>query len=204
MHLTKIRVDADEALRARLTDAYAWHQGIWTAFPQRDGQSRDFLSRVDQRDAAIEALVLSPEPPVPRPWGVWESREVAPGFLDHDESLFSLRANPTVKRVVRDATGARRKNGRRTRICSEEDLRAWLVHKASESGFAHCTERLSVGVPVDQTSWREKRQVVHSRVDYQGVLRVADRERFHTAHRQGIGPAKAFGFGLLLLKPLAQ
>lgn len=203
MFLTRICIGVDEALHARLTDAYAWHRGLWDAFPGRDGEPRDFLTRVDQKDRVAEALMLSPGPPAARPWGEWESREVAPGFLDHDRYLFSLRANPTVKRVVRDGTGARRKNGRRTRICSTEDLRAWLVHKASGSGFSTCDDRLSVGAPADQTSWRRNRQVIHSRVDYQGVLEVTDRERFHAAHRQGIGPAKAFGFGLLLLKPLS-
>ena len=202
MYLTRIQVGTDEALHAGLTDAYAWHQGLWAAFPGRDGESRDFLNRVDQKGGAIQALLLSPEPPVVRPWGEWENREVAPGFLDHDEYLFSLRANPTVKRVVRDDGGIRRKNGRRTRICSTEALRAWLVHKASENGFSTCDDRLSIGTPVDQTSWRKRRQVIHSRVDYQGVLQVTDRERFRAAHRQGIGPAKAFGFGLLLLRPL--
>ena len=68
--------------------------------------------------------------------------------------------------------------------------------------FSTCADRLSVGAPVDQTSWRKRHRIVHSCVDYQGVLQVTNRERFHAAYRRGIGPAKAFGFGLLLLRPL--
>jgi CRISPR system Cascade subunit CasE len=43
----------------------------------------------------------------------------------------------------------------------------------------------------------------HIGVDFQGVLRVTDRAAFHYAFETGIGPAKAFGFGLLMLQPVA-
>lgn len=36
---------------------------------------------------------------------------------------------------------------------------------------------------------------------YEGILEVADPERFATAVRQGIGPAKAYGYGLLSVAP---
>ena len=43
---------------------------------------------------------------------------------------------------------------------------------------------------------------LHSTVDYQGVLTVTDPIRFHEAFTRGIGSAKAFGFGLLVIAPL--
>ena len=114
--LTRIRVGGMQAVKSRLTDAYTWHRALWGAFPGRDGEPRDFLTRIDRRASAIEALMLSASSPEPREWGCWETKEVPPAFLGHERYFFSLRANPTTKRVVRDDAGARRKNGRRTRI----------------------------------------------------------------------------------------
>ncbi|MEW6753475.1 MAG: type I-E CRISPR-associated protein Cas6/Cse3/CasE [Candidatus Latescibacterota bacterium] len=87
------------------------------------------------------------------------------------------------------------------RICAPEELGAWLDRKAAASGF-RVEDGLTVAPPVDQICWRDHRKVVHARVDYQGVLTVLDRQAFRVAYCTGIGPAKAFGFGLLLLRPL--
>ena len=204
MFLTRIRVDQNEALSMALSDAYAWHRQLWKAFPGRDGQAREFLSRTDAHHGFFETLVLSPTVPASQEWGVWETRSVAPSYLRHEHYLFSLRANPTVKRVVRDSeSGMRKRNGCRTRVCDPGELRAWLDRKAMAAGFnVEGAHHLRMSPPVDQVSWRKKRRITHARVDYDGILKVIDRERFNEAYRKGIGPAKAFGFGLLLLKAI--
>ena len=204
MFLTRIRVNQTEALSMALSDAYAWHQQLWKAFPGRDGQAREFLSHTDEHYDFFETLMLSQTAPASQEWGMWETRLVAPGYLRHERYLFSLRVNPTVKRVVRDSeNGMRKQNGCRTRICDPGELRTWLDRKAMAAGFSvECAHHLRVSPPVDQISWRKKRRITHTRVDYDGILTVTDRDRFGEAYRKGIGPAKAFGFGLLLLKAL--
>jgi CRISPR system Cascade subunit CasE len=42
----------------------------------------------------------------------------------------------------------------------------------------------------------------HVAVDFRGVLRVQDREKFKRTFAAGIGSAKGFGFGLLMLEPV--
>jgi len=42
---------------------------------------------------------------------------------------------------------------------------------------------------------------LHSAVEFQGVLAVTDPARFHETFTRGVGPAKAFGFGLLVIAP---
>lgn len=46
------------------------------------------------------------------------------------------------------------------------------------------------------------RTIQHFAVDFDGVLRVTDPQKFVEAVRCGIGPAKGFGFGLLSVAPL--
>jgi CRISPR system Cascade subunit CasE len=197
--LTRVRVSTIEAAKMRLSDNYAWHQTLWRAFPGRDGERRDFLTRVDRRDQFFEALILSPNEPTQQTWGRWEPKPVAPSFLEHSRYRFALRANPTVKRV--DKTGKRWKNGYRTAICDLEELKTWLKTKGESGGFA--IEAVDCDPPVREPFFRKNSRGTHVRVDFRGVLAVTNHKRFQEVFQQGIGTARAFGFGLLLLQPIA-
>ena len=48
----------------------------------------------------------------------------------------------------------------------------------------------------------QERTGTHAGVRFRGRLQVTDRERFIHAFHHGIGSAKAFGYGMLLLQPL--
>ena len=42
----------------------------------------------------------------------------------------------------------------------------------------------------------------HGGVQFRGALEVTDQEKFIETYQSGIGSAKGFGFGLLLLAPI--
>jgi CRISPR system Cascade subunit CasE len=44
---------------------------------------------------------------------------------------------------------------------------------------------------------------LHSAVEFQGVLTVNDPTGFHETFTRGVGSAKAFGFGLLVIAPIS-
>ena len=198
MFLTRIRLRLPEALRLRLSDPYAWHRWLWKAFPDRDGQAREFLSRADRSEDFYEVLLLSPEAPTTLARGTWETRPVAPTFLEHNRYAFALRVNPTVKK--KNESNA--KNGRRVALRRHEELHAWIERKAQGAGFA--IDAIQFDPPVDQPFRKSGVRGKHARVDFRGLLSVRDRAAFRNAYRHGIGPAKAFGFGLLLLKPVYE
>lgn len=201
-YLSQIWVGKDVAVKQRLSDSYAWHKALWTAFPDRDGKPRHFLFRIDDKRQRFRVLLLSPDRPVLPGWGLWETKEVSPSFLMHERYLFQLRANPTIKRVVRDDNGSKKKNGRRDAITDETGLRAWLDRKADQFCFA--VEDCVVGPPMESFFINKQRERgKHSSVDFQGLLRVTDHGVFKRAFHEGIGPAKAFGFGLIMLQPAA-
>ncbi len=200
-YLTQIRLDKGEAARLHLHDTYAWHQRLWGAFPAKDGETRDFLFRLDDARDSFRVLLLSPEEPSPAGWGAWEIKAVAEGFLEHERYLFQIRANPTIKRVVRDEAGERKKNGRRDAIYDSEALRAWMERKAGQAGFAML--ECNPGPATQSFFVKDGHRGKHVAVDFQGVLRVVERDAFRRAFATGIGPAKAFGFGLVMLQPVA-
>src|SRR5574340_349654 len=174
--LPQIRVGKDEGAKLRLRDAYAWHQQLWSAFPGRDGQRRGFLFRVDDQREDFRVLLLSPEAPVQQAWGAWDVKQVADGFLGHDQYLFQVRANPTIKRVVWAADGELKKNGRRTPIYEASALLAWMERKGNQSGFAllQCTPSPGIQSYFE----KDRRRGKHVAVDFRGTLRVTDRAAF--------------------------
>ncbi len=74
----------------------------------------------------------------------------------------------------------------------------WLIDGGDARGFAVDERHLSVDAYTQHQGKDEKLRF--SSVDFAGELTVTDADRFGTALRQGIGHAKAFGCGLLLVR----
>ena len=207
LHLTQIHVSHEQAVRLlRIRDSYDWHQYLWQAFPDRDGEARDFLVRIDAKEEAYRALILSRMPPTRPDWcpgDNFATKPVPEAFFSHATYAFTLLANPT-KKIRSNAGGERTKNGRRIPLTTREDLLAWLERKATASGFAidpDTTQTVPRGREYFQKD-KPRTQGLHAAVEYRGRLSVNDPVAFRAAVATGIGSAKAFGFGLLVLAPL--
>ncbi|WP_428939780.1 type I-E CRISPR-associated protein Cas6/Cse3/CasE [Fontivita pretiosa] len=83
-------------------------------------------------------------------------------------------------------------------------LGQWLQARAKRAGFKLVDDKLRISrvgyVYIRKGSPDDKSQRLRS-VLYEGLLEVTDRDRFWRALQSGIGPAKAFGFGLLSIAP---
>ncbi len=192
-YLSQAVVPIPLALRAGLTDGYKWHRAIWDAFPGRPEARREFLFRADRRERDFRVLLLSPESPCAAGVFAWQTKEIGDAFLAHAAYRFGLKANPTMRR---------KSDGRRLAIFDEARLRDWLSRKAAASGFAVEPDRLSVGAPITEIFVKDKQSGKHVAVDFEGVLQVKDRDVFIRAFQTGIGSAKGFGYGLLMLQPI--
>jgi CRISPR system Cascade subunit CasE len=207
LYLTQILVSYEDAVRLlNIRDSYDWHQRIWQAFAGRDGAERDFLIRVDQKEDAYRVLILSRTQPVKPDWcptACFGTKLIPSNYFHHKSYRFSLLANPTKKLRVDNPDGSRKKNGRRVPITQREDLIDWLSRKGKAGGFTFDPEQLRT-IPRGREFFRkEGAQGTHTAVEFQGILTVYDPGLFVDAVQTGIGSAKAFGFGLLALTPLA-
>jgi CRISPR system Cascade subunit CasE len=149
-------------------------------------------------------------------------KELPSSFLSHRYYAFDIRANPTkcVDQQNADGNIVLRRNGKRTKgkripIVKPDDLRAWLVRKAQvrcydektkvaiPGGFRIVEKRpLEISPMVENHFHRKTDSAYHGGVQFRGVLEVTDRERFIDTYQSGLGSAKGFGFGLLLLAPI--
>lgn len=207
LHLTQILVPYEDAVRLlRIRDTYDWHQRVWQAFSGRDGQPRNFLIRVDRKEESYRVLILSPSIPTKPDWcptACFGTKPIPEDFFGHSRYRFSLLANPT-RKVRSNAAGERTKNGRRLAIADRDGQVAWLQQKASSGGFSVDPKRLR-SIPRGREYFHKNRHThgAHSAVEFQGELAVEDPVLFRTTVAAGVGSAKAFGFGLLVLAPLS-
>ena len=192
-YLSQLSVGKSDAAGHRLHDAYAWHQKLWELFPGQDGAPRGFLFRIDNARTAFRVLLLSPLEPTMPDWAHMATKQVAETFLDHSRYRFQLKANPTMRR---------KSDRRRLGIYGEDRLHEWIQRKAEQNGFNVEPDVLDVGGPQDEVFARSGVRGKHVAVDFRGVLCVRGRELFKQAFRKGIGSAKSFGFGLLMLQPI--
>jgi len=188
-------------------DSYNWHKRIWEAFPGMPEAERSFLTRLDDTGQDFRLLILSKDPPTRPDWcpsDNWHSKTVDDAFFEHRSYQFSLLANPTKKLVIRDANGVKKKNGQRIALSKREDLLAWIERKGEQHGFTMDTATLKLVPRPRQQFLKKGKSGTHTATEFTGILQVTDPTKFKSAATEGIGSAKAFGFGMLCLAPLTS
>ena len=194
-------------VQTELADLYELHRTLMRAFPDDlDPATERILFRVDtdRRSGVPTVLVQSLTHPD------WSAVAAIPGYLlttppevenpackPYDPRAargqllrFRLRANPTFRRA-----------GKRLAWLREEDQIAWLARKADGSGFRIISVTVIPEGFQDAVRDRTGDKMRHFAVRFDGLLQVTDPTRFLETLRRGIGPAKAFGFGLLSVAP---
>ena len=208
--------DPDRALDAH-------HRLIWTLFPGRDAV-REFLWRADGRG---RFLILSHREPVQsdlfRPL---DTTDFSPLLAPGDCLDFVLRANATKDRRVPKTACGRRPHRRvdlvmdalhktpgqsalgTDRISERPSLRMnladqvatdWLAAQGARGGFV--LERVRVeDYSVRQLSRAGKGRVTFGMLDLRGILSVKEPDTFLATLGNGLGRARAFGCGLMLIR----
>ena len=226
LYLSRLRLNPRHHLVQRaLADCHALHQHLMTGLPAAaSDQARaeyGVLYRIDV-DSASGVPTLLVQTAVRPDWSrigasgllrerALEAKEVSSAYAaiaPGRRLRFRLRANPT-RRVNRSRAGSDSLAGKRVELRDEESQRKWLTErKAGQCGFRVLDLQVRAGDALGpkQGGWRReadaRRKLTFATVVFDGVLEVTDAERFRAALRQGIGPGKAYGFGLLSIAPV--
>jgi len=207
-YLTQVTLDFATAARLGLHHTYDWHRAVWRAFPGRDGQPRDFLTRLDQRREAFRLLIVSPVDPTRPDWcppdpEIWQTKLIPETYFSHGRYSFQLCANTTRKVTKLAADGTPTKNGMRVPLRKREEFLEWIKRKGEQGGFAVDEATLRTFSRGREYFEKSGQHGLHTAVEFQGMLTVTDPARFHESFTHGIGSAKAFGFGLLVIAPIS-
>jgi CRISPR system Cascade subunit CasE len=203
-------------------DPYEQHQALWKLFAVTREERTDraeFLFRAEMKNDLPVFYMLSKRQPQDRA-GLWhvESKIYKPDIQVGDRLAFKLRVNPTIARP-----NAKGENSKRHDVVMDakkrmgwkdipEDERPTLAHVAYEAGACWLRDREQrLGCSIDSDlhvdvyrSWRQRgrKNIELSTLDFEGRLVVNDRDRLMEALTLGIGRAKSFGCGLLLVRRL--
>jgi len=198
MYLSKILISGPAC-----RNPYDIHRVLWRLFPEEADAHREFLFRVghSERNHA-EVLLQSERKPVR---SSEEAKILAwkefPLSLHVGQCLrFFLIANPI--KTIDDEGG--RKNVRgdtkkcRVPLISDEDRQTWIKRKFQD---AASIEVLAIDplLPLRFRKGKEDRAGKIQPVSFQGVLNVKNPAILSELIQNGIGPAKAFGCGLISL-----
>jgi len=120
-------------------------------------------------------------------------------FAKGEHFRFRLVANPTRKIDTKSGPDSKRRNGKRVPVPTEK-LITWLASRAESAGFSidEGNTTIQSGYVYMNKTRDGKGQRLRA-IRYDGTLSVIDPARFQETLIRGIGPAKAFGFGLLSL-----
>jgi len=213
-------------VRADLANAADLHRTVMRAFPDDAGptarQQHGVLHRVDEdaRRGRFVLFVQSATPPdfarLPAGYfldlgddfdlaasGPSENPAVRQVDKEHgriaagDRFAFRLRANTTKKITKLDkTTGTPTKNGTRVPVKGDDARHAWLVRHGVKAGFRIEEVRITE-LPARASRGRD---LTFAGASFEGILAVLDAGAFRAAIAEGIGPGKAFGFGLLSIQ----
>jgi len=209
MYLSRLILDPrSRRTQAELADPYQMHRTLMAAFPEDLPDNERMLYRVDtDRHTGVPTVLVQSQnqpdwsfieddsryllqrKPVSNPDCKRVNVHVEKGQL----LAFRLRANPIVKR-----------NGRRIGLYDEQEQLQWLQRKGADGGFRVVTVTIVVQGMQDteKVANDDKMQIRHYAARFDGQLQVTAPERFRETLESGIGPAKAFGFGLLSVAPV--
>lgn len=208
VHHTLVTFDANHRhIRDAILDAHLLHRLVMTGYPLTDA--------TDQARHTLGVLFTAAPNPAPNTIQLLVQAHIAANWAHHPAHLstrqwtvtlpeagqhpFQLRAAP-----ARNATGGRP----RQPLNDPAAQAAWLHNAAARSGFtvdevnlrqAGRVDSEIKSKPANQRLTRGHRLTIPT-VEYTGMLTVTDPTLFHDTIRAGIGPAKAYGCGLLLTR----
>jgi len=189
MHLSEILLDSKLA-----RNPYEIHRYLWRLFAGMSEDKRSFLYRVSygKDNEPLRILMQSLYEPSAtdniKGCGILRKKVFNPALKEKDRLRFVLCANPT-KRLAKERC--------RVPLIDEEQLIAWIQKKLE---YAATFENVEI---TDNRNLYFRKNGKAGKIvttTFEGLLTVSDPALMHTALLQGIGPAKAFGCGLMLVR----
>lgn len=194
MYLSKVLLKGEQ-----FRNPYEIHRALWAAFPKNPEQTRDFLFRVEQHSTRrVQILMQSKRKPEidTASQQLLISKEINLSLIQKSQLRFLLVANP-VKTII-DQQGRLNRKGEakkcRVPLIKEEDQITWLKRKLDGSALINQVE-VEKQLPLHFR--KNNRQGKIQQYSFKGVLTVADATALNELMQSGIGPAKAFGCGLI-------
>lgn len=209
--------NSQQLAQAFCTNNYKDHQHLWNLFDKDPDANRDFIFRNERGKCYYVVSQREPQNKMDY-WDV-ETKNYSPNIHTGQTLAFTLRANPVITRqgnngksfrhdVVMDAKQQMKYKSMPISDCPplsgivHEVGIKWLQTRAKKHGFKIDKNTVHVNGYESHTAYKKKSRqpIKYSTMDFNGLLSVVDTDEFTKTLITGIGPAKVFGCGLLLVR----
>lgn len=209
-----------KAARILHGSVYNEHKLLWEFFPEDKDAKRDFLYRRYDLGRVPQYFILSQRKPRcdREIWDI-ETKSYDPVIREGEQYSFSLRVNPVVTKMPMGRESKKRKRDdvymealakskalpQQERLSNNEIMiesgLQWIMDRAERHGFSLNKNQVIVEgyYRMDGFKDGDKNRIQFGAMDFSGILTVKDGELFRQTLMHGIGKAKAFGCGMLLL-----
>jgi len=220
--ISRVKLQSDAAFGKEFWNhiggAYKLHSLVWDLFSDGPERNRDFIYRQDMVDGLPAFYCISAREPNNR-CGVWhvETKPYAPVIKKDQRLAFMLRANP-----IQTKRDDQKKQHRHDVVMEAKTLLkqrqepyppepeivqqagfVWLAMKGESNGFSLREGEVRADGYTQHrfVKPKGKHPITLSTIEFTGLLTVTDPDLFVPALFRGLGPAKGFGCGLLMVRP---
>lgn len=212
LHLCRLRLNPEHPeVQRDVQNGVSMHKRLLKAFPERPEARENralfgLLFRTEPEGIPLPTLLVQSEVVpdwscLPRgylhPLAGFEMRRIETQISNLPTNRvfqFRLRASPV--RTIRSPMMHR---GRRVPLLEVEEIRDWLARKGNAGGFRLLSPPSVQRERPVQDRKRSPGPLVLQSILFEGRLQVTDPVLIAETIRQGIGPGKAYGMGLLSL-----
>ncbi len=196
-------------------NTYKEHQVLWKLFNDNPDAKRDFIYRYEPQQNTPAYYIVSERKPVDNDY-LWDiqSKAYEPVLVSGLQFAFMLRVNPVVTKngqrhdvVMHEKRRIDYKNMDKNKRPTTQELvekagREWLLKRSETGGFSFDDSSVRIDGYQPNTSGRKrgKKEIRYNTMDFRGILTVTDAEKFSNTLMQGLGKAKAFGCGFMLIR----
>lgn len=194
---TLLQIPKDVYYNENKRGMYGDMQLISNIFGQFDSSNgKPFLYRKEIRTSCVEFIIRSDNNPKDNPVELHPkfrmiTKEVPESFFDRDQARVKVTLNPIVQKA---GSG----NSKKVPLKSAGDIRSYVNRIFQRNGIEPIS--LDIGKPINDVGFKKGHKITVSKVDVEGIVKVLDKESFKDSVRSGIGSAKRFGCGLVLVK----
>jgi len=222
MYFSKItlqkNIEVEKLAKILRRNDYYFHQHVWQLFKSAGG-SRDFLYRQEKQDWPCFYILSQREPQDnERIWEV-QIKDFAPKLQVGQRLAFALRANPVrtkrqevdgkLHKMRCDVVMNARNNYEKEQRPPLGDLMQqagweWLQARMQQNGFEVNSSQLRIDSYQQHRLFKKnaKEPIRFSTLDFDGILTVIQVEAFLKMLYSGIGSARSFGCGMMLVRKI--
>lgn len=210
MYISQVEIDYNNRMKIKdLNHLGVYHSWVEDSFPNeinKENRTRK-LWRIDKLRDKKYLIIVSKEAPDLKKlekFGVENSAKTKlydkylKNIRESDMMRFRVTLNPVVSK-----SEVPNKRGRLYPYFKIEDQMKFLYDRAFKNGFLlNKDEFFIVDRNFERLNKEGKKLVSLSKVTYEGVLKVNDKEIFYRTLTQGFGKKKAYGCGLMTVIPM--